>query len=179
MSRMFSCCSSLKEINLSSFNTNKVTNMSYMFENCSSLEKLDLSSFNTNQVTNMSDMFYSINKKCKIKCKDEKIKMECYNLLLDLLEVYNIKLLSGKVYWEKTEEKEKYKKFLEQYEKSETAKAREILFLKREISCLPSTIENAEIIKFYKERLLSFGAIKKIKNSVKNGKNYVRSRKIK
>ena len=114
-----------------------------------------------------------------IKCKDEKIKMECYNLLLDLLEVYNIKLLSGKVYWEKTEEKEKYKKFLEQYEKSETAKAREILFLKREISCLPSTIENEEIIEFYKKRLLSFGAIKKIKNRVKNGKNYVRSRKIK
>ena len=114
-----------------------------------------------------------------VKCTDEKIKMECYNLLLDLLEVYNINLLSGKVYWEKTEEKEKYKKFLEKYEKSETAKAREIFFLKREISCLPSTIENAEIIKFYKERLLSFGAIKKIKNSVKNGKNYVRSRKIK
>ena len=62
---------------------------------------------------------------------------------------------------------------------SETAKAREILFLKREISCLPSTIENEEIIEFYKKRLLSFGAIKKIKNRVKNGKSYVRSRKLK
>ena len=38
---------------------------------------------------------------------EQKQKMEAYNLLLDLLEVYNIKLLSGKVYWEKTEEKSK------------------------------------------------------------------------
>ena len=71
---MFSDCSSLKEINLSSsFNTNQVTNMSYMFDNCSSLKELNLSSFNTNQVTHMSYMFKSINKSCKIKCKDEEI----------------------------------------------------------------------------------------------------------
>ena len=57
MSWIFNECSSLKEINLSSFNTNKVTNMSYMFNKCSSLKKLNLSSFNTNQVTNMKSMF--------------------------------------------------------------------------------------------------------------------------
>ena len=57
MSGMFCYCSSLKEINLSSFNTNKVTNMSGMFDHCSSLQKLDLSSFNTNKVTTMSWMF--------------------------------------------------------------------------------------------------------------------------
>ena len=58
MSSMFSFCSSLKEINLSSFNTNQVTDMSYMFSHCSSLKEINLSSFNTNQVTNMSSMFY-------------------------------------------------------------------------------------------------------------------------
>ena len=57
LSYMFDHCSSLKELNLSSFNTNQVTNMSYMFCDCSSLKELDLSSFNTNQVTNMSRMF--------------------------------------------------------------------------------------------------------------------------
>ena len=59
MSNMFYDCSSLKEINLSSFNTNNVTNMSSMFYSCSSLKEINLSSFNTNNVTNMSCMFYS------------------------------------------------------------------------------------------------------------------------
>ena len=31
---MFSECSSLKELNISNFNTNKVQNMSYMFTKC-------------------------------------------------------------------------------------------------------------------------------------------------
>ena len=55
---MFSNCSSLKELDLSNFNTNKVTDMSYMFYNCSSLKKLDISNFNTNKVKVVSYMFY-------------------------------------------------------------------------------------------------------------------------
>ena len=39
MSSMFEGCSSLKNINLSNFNTNKVTDMSEMFGWCSSLKK--------------------------------------------------------------------------------------------------------------------------------------------
>ena len=50
---MFYRCSSLKELNLSNFNTNNVTNMEYMFSECSSLKDLNLSNFNTNNVTNM------------------------------------------------------------------------------------------------------------------------------
>jgi len=80
MSGMFYNCNSLKELNLSSFNTNQVTDMSYMFSVCSSLKELNLSSFNTNQVTNMYSMFDSINKSCKIKCKDEKIMQEFKNV---------------------------------------------------------------------------------------------------
>ena len=57
MSHMFNGCSSLKEINLSSFNTNNVIDMSGMFNECSSLKEINLSSFNTNNVTNMSCMF--------------------------------------------------------------------------------------------------------------------------
>lgn len=109
---------------------------------------------------------------------EQKQKMEAYNLLLDLLEVYNIKLLSGKVYWEKTEEKERYKKFLEEYEKTETAKAKEILFLKREIITIPNDEENAEILRFYKDRLLMFGVMKKMKNNCRTYTKYTRSRKL-
>ena len=57
MSLMFSGCSSLTSLDLSNFNTSSVTNMSLMFDDCSSLTSLDLSSFNTSNVTNMSFMF--------------------------------------------------------------------------------------------------------------------------
>ena len=55
--QMFYYCSSLTTLDLSSFNTSNVTNMSSMFNYCSSLTTLDLSSFNTSNVTSMSSMF--------------------------------------------------------------------------------------------------------------------------
>ena len=45
MSGMFTCCVSLKELNLNNFNTNKVTDMSCMFDGCSSLKDLNLNNF--------------------------------------------------------------------------------------------------------------------------------------
>ena len=54
---MFSYCINITEINLSNFNTLKVTTMYYMFYNCSSLTSLDLSNFNTLNVDNMASMF--------------------------------------------------------------------------------------------------------------------------
>ena len=72
---MFSECSSLTNINLSNFNTNNVTNMSYMFSGCSSLININLSNFNTNNVTDMSGMFDGCKKlkKDKVITKDKKI----------------------------------------------------------------------------------------------------------
>ena len=58
MSSMFSDCSSLKSIDLSSFNTTNVNNMCQMFSVCSSLKSIDLSSFNTTNVNNMGYMFF-------------------------------------------------------------------------------------------------------------------------
>ena len=55
---MFSYCSSLTKLDLSNFNTEIVTNMSYMFFECSSLTKLDLSKFDTKNIENMTNMFY-------------------------------------------------------------------------------------------------------------------------
>ena len=54
---MFFGCSLLKELNLSNFNTDNVTNMRTMFCGCSSLKKLNISNFNTNNVTDMREMF--------------------------------------------------------------------------------------------------------------------------
>ena len=58
MSGMFSGCSGLKELNVFNFNTSAVTNMSRMFKNCSGLNELNVSNFNTSTVTDMSEMFY-------------------------------------------------------------------------------------------------------------------------
>jgi len=56
MSYMFSDCINLKNIK-SNFETIKVAKMNSMFNNCSKLEYLNLSTFNTNKVEDMSYMF--------------------------------------------------------------------------------------------------------------------------
>ena len=57
MNEMFSGCESLKNLNLSSFDTSNVEDMSGMFEDCESLKSINLSSFDTSNVTDMSSMF--------------------------------------------------------------------------------------------------------------------------
>ena len=59
---MFKNCSSLKNINLSNFNTNKVNDISYMFYECSSLININLSNVNTNKVSDISYIFYGCKK---------------------------------------------------------------------------------------------------------------------
>ena len=57
MNSMFRNMSSLISLNLSNFDTSRVTNMSYMFFNTSSLTLLNLSNFDTSKVTNMDSIF--------------------------------------------------------------------------------------------------------------------------
>jgi len=57
MYAMFSGCSGLTSLDVSSFNTANVTNMTWMFEGCSALASLDVSGFNTANVTYMGGMF--------------------------------------------------------------------------------------------------------------------------
>lgn len=54
---MFDGCSSLTHLNVSNFKTENVTDMYSMFLNCKSLESLNLSSFNTSNVKAMTFMF--------------------------------------------------------------------------------------------------------------------------
>ena len=54
---MLCCCTSLTNVNLSNFNTNKVKYMSDMFEGCSSLKSLNLANFDTSNVEWMDEMF--------------------------------------------------------------------------------------------------------------------------
>ena len=74
---MFYECSSLKSIDLSSFNTTNVNNMESMFYKCSSLISIDLSTFNTTNVENMSSMFFGCSslkrENIRINNKDDKL----------------------------------------------------------------------------------------------------------
>ena len=60
MSNMFLGMSNLTSLNLSNFDTSQVTNMSSMFGFMSNLTSLNLSNFDTSQVTNMAGMFFNI-----------------------------------------------------------------------------------------------------------------------
>ena len=54
---MFSSCSSLTSLDVTHFNTEKVSGMNGMFYSCPKLTSLDVRNFNTANVTNMSYMF--------------------------------------------------------------------------------------------------------------------------
>ncbi len=58
MRYMFSECTKLESVDVSSFNTANVTSMRALFACCYKLNTLDLSSFNTTNVTEMWGMFY-------------------------------------------------------------------------------------------------------------------------
>ena len=60
MSNMFAHMRQLTALNLSNFNTSQVTDMGYMFEDMSNLTTLNLSSFDTSKVTNMGAMFEGV-----------------------------------------------------------------------------------------------------------------------
>ena len=59
MSSMFENCQKLNELNLSSFNTRNVQDMSYLFKNCKYLKNLTLgNNLNTGKVKYMKETFY-------------------------------------------------------------------------------------------------------------------------
>ena len=104
-----------------------------------------------------------------------KKREKAYTLLIKLIEEYNVKLLSTKVYWDKPEKREQHKVFWNKYKelekiknKKEQLKQKEILFIKSDLKQVYSN-ENKyyKIIKFYKGKLVLLGAMKEIKNKCK------------
>lgn len=96
-----------------------------------------------------------------------------FDVLIELIEEYNIKLLSTKVYWDKPEKREEYKKFWNKYkeiikieDKKEKAKQKQILFLKNDLKQLNKN-QNSLVIKEIKQKLVELGAMKQIKNCYK------------
>ena len=107
----------------------------------------------------------------KVVRKQEK----AYSLLIKLIEEYNIKLLSTKIYWDKPSDREEYKEFWKKYQKiselkginnAEYNEQIEILFIKKKKKKVYAN-ENKyyKIIKFYKNKLVELGAMRNLKNS--------------
>ena len=119
----------------------------------------------------------------KVLKKQEK----AYALLIKLIEEYNVKLLSTKIYWDKPEKKDIYKDFWKNYQElqglkeinqEEYEKQKEILFIKADLKQVSQNPNKYyKIIKYYKEKLVSFGAMKQLKSTYKSEGNYV-GRKI-
>lgn len=109
--------------------------------------------------------------------KTEKKKQTAYDLLITLIQEYNEKLLSTKIYWEKPKDREEYKKFWEKYQaidqtKPEGQAQKEVLFIKEELRKIESSKQNRKIIEFYKDKLTEYGAMKKMRNRCVTGGKY-------
>lgn len=101
-----------------------------------------------------------------VSSKAQEKKEQLYQMLLKLIEDYNVKLLSTKVYWDKPEERDAYKKFWDAYSKADSGEEKEILSIKRELYDTQDEYEKYyEIRKFYKNKLVEMGVMKSIKGS--------------
>ena len=104
---MFRCCEIINSIDLSSFNTSEVINMSYMFFNCYNLTSINFGSFNTTNVREMSSMFYNCNNLYSIDLSSFNTNnvnsmaymfYDCDNLYSIDLSSFNIKNVNSMVY---------------------------------------------------------------------------------
>lgn len=103
-----------------------------------------------------------------VNAKSNEKKEEAYEMLIKLIEEYNVKLLSTKIYWDKPQERAEYKEFWDKYKQIQNNKDKEILFLKEDLKRLNrSKKDYSKIIKLHKERLVSYGALRQVKNEAR------------
>ena len=111
-----------------------------------------------------------------------------YELLIKLIEEYNLKLLSTKIYWDKQEDKKEYRKFWDKFQKieelkdtdkEEYLKQKEILFISYDLKCVQKN-ENkyCKIIKFYKNKLVEWGVMRNILNKCVSTGNYTKQKVV-
>lgn len=104
-------------------------------------------------------------------------KEAAYKLLIELIEDYNMRLLSTKIYWDKPSDREEYKLFWNEYKKLQKSKEediekyekqKEVLFIKADLKKLQAARRDySKIVDFYKAKLVELGAMREIKNKCK------------
>jgi len=110
-----------------------------------------------------------------VDTKIAKKREKAYELLIDLIEDYNVKLLSTKIYWDRPGERDIYKKFWKEFNEinalkkndyTEYMKQKEILFIRNDlIHVYRNENKYYKIIQFYKKRLCDLGAMRKMSNA--------------
>ena len=110
----------------------------------------------------------------KMAAKREKT----YAMLINLIEDYNIRLLSTKVYWNDMKERDNYRKYWDKYKEIsklkdvdfvEYMRQKEILFIKNDMKKLKnSKVDYSKIITYYRRKLIDYGAIRELKNDCKS-----------
>ncbi len=116
----------------------------------------------------------------KVARKQEK----AYSLLITLIEEYQVKLLSTKIYWDKSSDRGLYKAFWKEYEEiskykdtnyMDYVKQKQILFLRKELKQLrKDTNKYYKIIQFYYNKLVDLGAMRVIKNNYHSEGKYIK-----
>lgn len=126
-------------------------------------------------------------KDARILVQDTKIankREKAYNMLINLIEDYNVRLLSTKVFWDDLSKRDEYKKFWDKYQKIsklketdfiEYVKQKEILFIKddlKKINNTDSKVDYSKLEIYYKRKLLDYGQIRELHNDYKSEGKY-------
>ena len=116
----------------------------------------------------------------KIAAKRDK----AFTMLMNLIEDYNIRLLSTKVYWDNSKQREEFKSFYEKYKIIEKlketdfieyVKQKEILFIREDIKKLNSEkTDYSQLMKYYKRKLVDYEVMKEIRNKISKTGKYIR-----
>ena len=131
-------------------------------------------------------------KDARVLVQDTKLaskRERAYSMLINLIEDYNVKLLSTKVYWDSPKEREKYKEFWNKYKEItklketdfiEYVRQKEILFIKDDIKKLRNEkTDYSKILKYYKRKLVDYGVMKQVKDSFTSQGNYIKIKEVK
>ena len=131
-------------------------------------------------------------KDARILVQDTKIaakREKAYAMLINLFEDYNIKLLSTKVYWENAKDREEFKAFWNQYKEVsklketnfiEYVRQKEVLFIKNDMKKIETSktkTDYSKLLKYYKRKLIDYGAMRELKNSYISQGNYKKKMK--
>ena len=130
-------------------------------------------------------------KDARVLVQDTKIatkRERAYSMLINLMEDYNVKLLSTKVYWDSPKIRDEYKEFWNHYQEItklkesnfiEYVKQKEILFIKNDMKKLKEgKTDYSKILKYYRRKLVDYGAMRQIKDSYLSEGKYIKVKEV-
>ncbi len=130
-------------------------------------------------------------KDARVLVQDTKMaakRERAYSMLINLIEDYNVKLLSTKVYWDSPKARNQYKAFWNHYQEItklketdfiEYIKQKEILFIKNDMKKLrKGKTDYTKILRYYKRKLVDYGVMKQIRDSYKSEGKYTKIKEV-